>query len=415
MDNTLFSQALGLTAPWRVSEVDFRPQEAAIHFQVVCDAQRLPCPACGASDQPIHDRIARTWQHLHFFQFRAHIHAELPRVACSVCGKTSQIEVPWSRKGSGFSLTMEAFIVALCREMPVLAVARLLGVSDGRVWRVLGHYVQQARAKADYSAVRRIAVDERSARRGQRFLTLFHDADPRRLLFATPGRDGQTFAAFVQDLASHGGDPQAIETVSMDMSKAYQAGARQHCPQAALSFDPFHVVALAHDALEEVRRAETKTNPELKGSRWATLKDARHWTLGQLTVMHHLQRSSLKTARAWRLKEALRAVFAHTRDAQTAERELRAWISWARRSRLRPFKRLGATLRQHFDGLLEHFRSGLSNGFVEAMNGLIQAAKARARGYRTDRNLITICYLICGKLTHLPANPWIPSRIQAPA
>ena len=227
----------------RVSDVDFRSQEAAIHFQVVCDAQRLPCPACAAPDQRIHDRIARTWQHRHFFQFRAHIHAELPRVACSAYGKTSQIEVPWSRKGSGFSLTMEAFIVALCREVLVL--------------------------------------------------------------FATPGRDGQTFAAFVQDLASHGGDPQAIETVSMDMSKAYQAGARQHCPQAALSFDPFHVVALAHDALEEVRRAETKTNPELKGSCWATLKDARHWTLGQLTVMHHLQRSSLKTARAWRLKEAL--------------------------------------------------------------------------------------------------------------
>ncbi len=267
MDNTLFSQALGLTAPWQVSNVDFRQVEAAIHFQVICDAQRLPCPACRAADQPIHDRIARTWQHLHFFQFRAYIHAELPRVACSQCGKTSQVEVPWSRKGSGFSLTMEAFIVALCREMPVRVVARLLGVSDGRVWRVLEHHVQRARAQADHAQVRRIAVDERSARRGQRFLTLFHDADQRRLLFATPGRDGQTFAAFVADLTAHGGDAKAIETVSLDMSKAYQAGARQHCPQATLSFDPFHVVALAHTALEEVRRAETKTRPELKSSR----------------------------------------------------------------------------------------------------------------------------------------------------
>ncbi|OIQ95028.1 transposase [mine drainage metagenome] len=176
--------------------------------------------------------------------------------------------------------------MALRREMPVLAMARLRGVSDGRVWRALEHYVQQARAQVDQSAIHR------------------------RLLFATLGCEGQAFAAFAQDLASHGGDPQAIETVSLDMSKAYQAGARQHCPQAALSFDPFHVVALAHDALEEVRRAETKTHPELKGSCWATLKDARLWTLGQITVMHHLQRSSLKTARAWRLKEALRAVFA---------------------------------------------------------------------------------------------------------
>ena len=62
-------------------------------------------------------------------------------------------------------------------------------------------------------------------------------------------------------------------------------------------------------------------------------------------------------------------------------------------------------MRQHFAGLVEHFRSGLSNGFVEATNGLIQAAKARVRGHRTDRCLITISYLICGKLKHLPANP----------
>ncbi|MHB1284212.1 MAG: ISL3 family transposase, partial [Metallibacterium scheffleri] len=411
MDNTLFSQALGLTAPWQVSNVDFRQAEAAIHFQVICDARRLPCPACSAADQPIHDRIARTWQHLHFFQFRAYIHAELPRVACGRCGKISQVEVPWSRKGSGFSLTMEAFIVALCREMPALVVARLLGVSDGRVWRVLEHHVQRARAQADHTQVRRIAVDERSARRGQRFLTLFHDADQRRLLFATPGRDGQTFAAFAADLTAHSGDAKAIETVSLDMSKAYQAGARQHCPQATLSFDPFHVVALAHTALEEVRRAETKTRPELKGSRWATLKDASRWSERQLTLMHHLQRSGLQTARAWRLKEALRTLFAQTRGAEDAERELIAWISWARRSRLKPFKRLGATLRQHLAGLVEHFRSGLSNGFVEAMNGQIQAAKARARGYRTDRCLITISYLICGKLKHLPSNPWIPSSV----
>lgn len=285
MDNTLFSQALGLTAPWQVSNVDFRQAEAAIHFQVICDARRLPCPACSAADQPIHDRIARTWQHLHFFQFRAYIHAELPRVACGRCGKISQVEVPWSRKGSGFSLTMEAFIVALCREMPALVVARLLGVSDGRVWRVLEHHVQRARAQADHTQVRRIAVDERSARRGQRFLTLFHDADQRRLLSATPGRDGQTFAAFAAELIAHSGDAKAIETVSLDMSKAYQAGARQHCPQATLSFDPFHVVALAHTALEEVRRAETKTRPELKGSRWATLKDASRWSERQLTLM----------------------------------------------------------------------------------------------------------------------------------
>lgn len=402
---TLFTQALGLVPPWEVESFNFSPTEGRIDFHVTCPLTRLVCPACGAAEQRIHDRLERTWQHLHFFQYKAFIRAALPRVACSQCGKTSQVDAPWSRPGSGFSLVMEAFIVALCREMPMAVVARMMGVSDDRIARVLDYHVEQARARECHATVTRIAVDERSARRGQRFLSLFHDADERRLLFATPGRKAETFKAFVEDLAAHDGDAEAIQTVSMDMSKAYQAGARTHCPNATLCFDPFHIVALANDALDEVRRAEVKQQPDLKNIRWGTLKDAEHWTEGQITLMHHLQRSTLKTARAWRMKEALRAVFKHVHDATTAEIELKRWIGWARRSQLPSFKRLGATLRDHFAGILEHFRTGLSNGFVEAMNGLIQAAKARARGYATDQRLITMCYLICGKLKHLPKNP----------
>lgn len=403
----LFTQALGLSPPWAVTSVDFRQPEGAIHFAVECQAQRLACPACGAAEQPIHDRIERRWQHLHFFQFKAFIHARLPRVACTACGKTGQVQPPWARPGSGFSLVMEAFVIALCQAMPVAHVARLVGVSDDRIWRLLRHHVHQARAQEDYSTVKRVGVDETSSRRGQRYVTLFHDADQARLLFATPGRNAATFKAFAADLKAHGGDAQAITDVSMDMSKAFQAGAAKHCPRARPTFDPFHVVALASRALDQVRRAEVKTEPDLKGSRWALLKDARRWSHPQICTMHWLQRSGLKTARAWRLKQALRSLYAVPRTPEAAAQELDRWISWARRCRLPAFKRLGATLREHKAGIIEHFRSGLSNGHVEAMNAQIQAAKARAKGYATHENLIAISYLLCARLQHLPRNPWL--------
>lgn len=408
----LFTQALGLTSPWSVTSVDFRESEGAIYFEVDCRAKRLPCPACGAADQPIHDRLDRRWQHLHFFQFRAFIDARVPRVTCRACGKTSQVETPWARPGAGFSLVMEAFVIALCQAMPVAHVARLVGVSDDRIWRVLKHHVDQARAKEDHAAVRRIGVDETSARRGQRYLTLFHDADDRRLLFATSGRDATTFATFAADLLAHGGDPAGITDISMDMSKAFQAGAARTCPQARITFDPFHVVALASQALDQVRRAETKLEPDLKGSRWALLKRSVNWNREQINLMHWLQRSGLKTARGWRLKEALRKIYQHRPDPVEAERLLRRWISWARRSRLAPFKRLGATVRDHLPGILEHFSSGLSNGFVEAMNAQLQAAKARAKGYATTANMTAIAYLLCAKLKHLPRNPWVPTPVS---
>lgn len=133
MQEQLFTQALGLTSPWAVDSVSFRPDEGAIHFEVSCKAARLACPACGAADQPVHDRMARSWQHLHFFQFKAFIHCQVPRVACTQCGKTSQTPVPWAAKGSGFSALLEAFVVTMCASLPVAHVAKLLGVSDDRI------------------------------------------------------------------------------------------------------------------------------------------------------------------------------------------------------------------------------------------------------------------------------------------
>lgn len=210
----------------------------------------------------------------------------MPRIHCQACGKTTQVEVPWARPGAGFTRTLEAFVAALCTHMPVQVVAKLLSVSDDHVWRVLHHYMEAARALEDYAGVRRISADERSARKGQRFLTMSCDVDARRLLFATEGRNATTFKAFADDLVAHGGKAEAITDVSLDLGAAYQAGAGKHCPNAKVSFAPFHVVALANAALERVRRAEAKTEPDLRGIRWGTLKDATRWTPNQITQMH---------------------------------------------------------------------------------------------------------------------------------
>lgn len=123
---TLFTQALGLNSPWRVVSVDFRQAEGLIMFQIDNTAQRLVCPACGAADQPVHDRLPRTWRHLNFFQYQAVLQARVPRVGCTICEKTTQVSVPWAREGSGFTQPLEAFIVALCEQMPVQVVAKLL-------------------------------------------------------------------------------------------------------------------------------------------------------------------------------------------------------------------------------------------------------------------------------------------------
>ena len=116
---SLFTSALGLSAPWRVAGVELNTAQKRIDFKLTCDAKYLSCPLCHKADQSIHDRVERQWRHLDFFQYEAWLHAQLPRVKCTGCAKTTQVEVPWAREGSGFTLLYEALALSLCQDLPV--------------------------------------------------------------------------------------------------------------------------------------------------------------------------------------------------------------------------------------------------------------------------------------------------------
>ncbi len=214
--------------------------------------------------------------------------------------------MPWVREGSGFTLLFEALPLSLCRELPVAQAANLLRVVGKRLWTRIDHYIKAARTQDDMSSVRQIGIDETSVKKGHEYITVVHDLEAKRLLFACPGRDHKTVAAFAQDLTAHGGNPEAVAHVCMDMSAAYTKGVGKSLPQAAISFDRFHVVALANEAMDAVRRDEMRTQPAavrealgstdrkvLKGLMWGMRKnpvarsskqtEAMHWLLLQQT------------------------------------------------------------------------------------------------------------------------------------
>ena len=418
----LFTSALGLQPPWVVEDVKLDTAKRRIDFEIGCSQARLACPACGAAQQPVHDRLRRSWRHLDFFQFEAWLHCNVPRVACGGCGKTTQVPVPWARPGSGFTAAFEALALTLCQSVPVSQAAALLRSTDKKFWRLIAHHVELARRHERMDGVTVVGIDETSLRRGQNYITVVHDLQAKRLLFATQGRDHQTVVEFAQDLAAHGGDPAAIDHVCMDMSAAYAKGAAMALPKAQISYDRFHVVAMAGEAMDAVRRAELSsdgatvrqtlggTDPKtLRQLMWGMRRSPRTWSANQARAMHWLQRSTLKSGRAWRLKMALREVYARARlhdDSKRASDDLRKWLSWAGRSRLEPFKKLAVTIRHHFDAVVRGMLEHRSNAFVEAMNGLLQQAKRAARGFRTARCFIHIAYLRMSKLRHLPISPF---------
>jgi len=273
----LFQAALGLAEPWQVTRTTFdataRRLDLYLDFPM---GARFPCPQGDQSACPVHDTEPKTWRHLDFFQHQAYLHARVPRVICPAHG-TRQVALPWARPGSGFTLLFEALLMALLAEMPVKAVAVLVSEHDTRLWRLLHHHVEQARARLDMGEVSRVGVDETSAKRGQDYVSLFVDLDaPKpRVLFATEGRDHTTVARFAASLSAHGGDPVKVRDVSVDMSPAFAKGVRASLPRAYLTYDRYHLVSHATKAVDEVRRAGAKTHPELKGTRYVWLKRTR--------------------------------------------------------------------------------------------------------------------------------------------
>ena len=233
---------------------------------------RFACPTCGAADCLAYDTQRKTWRQLNFLQHQTYLNARVPRVRCEACG-IRQVNVPWSRPDSGFTLLFEAMVMTMVSARPVKAVARIVGEHDTRLWRVVHHYVDEGRARTDASEVTRVAIDETAARRGHDYITLFVDIDQARGLFATEGKDAATVAAFAEDLAAHGGDPAAIEEVCIAMSPAFIKGVTESLPAAAVTFDKFHAVKIINDAVDQVRRAEQKQQDVLRGTRYIWLRN----------------------------------------------------------------------------------------------------------------------------------------------
>lgn len=393
----LFQAALGLTSPWQVSRSEFRQEAQELHLWIDFPrGSRFSCPECPAECRA-YDTEERTWRHLNFFQHKTYLHARFPRVNCSACG-VKTVEAPWARSGSGFTLLFEAFVLTLCREMTVSAAARIVGEHDTRLWRILEAYVETARQEQEFSGVTQLGVDETACKSGHDYVSVFADLKERRVLYVTSGRDATVVKTFKETFQAQSGDPSAVEAVCMDMWPAYIGGFAQEFGSAVEVFDRFHVMKIVNAALDAIRRAEVKENLLLKQTRYLWLKNPVNLTEKQRERLEPLKAMNLGTATAYQMKLNLQELWEQP-DRQSAEAFLFRWCEWVEGSEIgRAMKKAAQTIRGHATGILNYFTVPITNGLMEGINSLIQAAKSKARGYRTHRNFCTIIYLIAGKL-----------------
>ena len=249
---------MNVEEPWYIK--DYKLDSVAKILDIWLDFRRgskFPCPKCGIPNCSAYDTKEKVLRHIDYFKYSTYLHCRVPRVKCSNCG-ILQIEVPWTREQSHFTLQMEATILELAKRMPVLQVGSLLGEHDTRLWRIINHYVGEARSKEDFSDVIEIGLDETSRKKGHEYITLVADIKDSKVIFACEGKDSSTITSFSEDLQNHNGNPSNIKSVCIDMSPSYISGISKELPNAEITFDKFHVMKAMNEGVNEVRIQEQK-------------------------------------------------------------------------------------------------------------------------------------------------------------
>ncbi|HLW96504.1 MAG TPA: ISL3 family transposase [Solirubrobacteraceae bacterium] len=366
--------------------------------------RRRVCSQCGQVGRQleIHDRRVKRWRHLDLGACRCFIDCELRLLRCPDCGVRYDA-VPWARPGAHHTRDFEDTVAWLAQQMAKTQVAGLLRIGWDTVGRIVERVVAERLDERRLAGLVCIGVDEISYRRHQRYLTTVVDHRAGRIVWCAPGRNAQTLQGFFDLL---GDRRHSIRAVSIDMSGGYEKAIRDSLPQAEVCFDPFHVIRLAQRAVDQVRRdqwnaherSHTPKGRWIKGTRWSLLKSPEKQSIEQLALLADVQAANKPLYRAFLLKEELRVLYQLERP-QLAPTHLDAWLAWASRSRLDPFKKLARTIRAHRDGILAAIRLGLNNGRLEALNSRIRLISHRSFGFHSPQPLIALIYLCCTAIT----------------
>ena len=408
----LFHELLGLGLSWEVIESRFERDSSTVILEIRETGRLWELERCSKDGSEVfcYDHTEElVWRHLNVFQHRCEIRCRLPRGKCRQNGHVYRVRPPWEGLSLHFSKEFEAYALLLIREMPMAKVAEVVGESDTRLWRMLFKHVDAAYAEADFSNVCCVGVDEMSVRKGHEYVSVFADLVAKRVLFGTEGKDKQTWEAFVEALEKHNGHRHSITQVSMDMSAAYEGGVKENCRNAQVVFDKFHVIANVSKAVDQVRRAELRLGGKgvwesLNKSQWLWRKNPENLSAQEQDRLAKIKDKNLCTAKAYQMRLVLQDIY-KSPTATVARRRLKVWCRWvrwvARFHKALLFASMikrAQMIENHLAGILAHWKWGLTNAFMEGLNSVFSAVKRKARGFRSSTYLITMLYLLAGKL-----------------
>lgn len=406
-DTEVFQQILGLQAPWTVADVKLDLEVGQVDIYVEhADSTKFCCPQCDR-ELACYDHVAeRRWRHLDTMQYRTILHAEPPRVKCPEHG-VKQVQLPWAEKNSRFTLLFERFSIdVLLATQTVQGAAGILRASWDETWHILKKAVARGKARKTDTVMPRIGIDEKAFRKGQNYISLIYDLDRSTVEAISDGNDSNAGNACFSQLSQAQRD--GVEAIAMDMSAAYVKSAKENIPLAETKIvhDRFHVMKLATEAVDKVRRGEHRKlsadgDKRLSRTRYLWLSSQENLSEQQRERFDAVYTQGLETGKAWAYKEMLRDLWHHA-DATSATVYFKDWYKRVIHTKLSPLKKVARTIRDRLANVVSYCTHFITNAVAEGMNSRIMSIKRRVGGYRNRENFKTAIYFYCGGLDLYP-------------
>jgi len=394
-DTTLtqhYQQILGNTSPWVVEDVRLDVERLINAVRLTLPEETVwACPQCRAR-MHVKEWRTRKWRHLDSCQFKTILEAAVPVVECAEHGAQT-VQVPWAEGSSRFTLCFESFAIEVLQACSASRAGELLGISWDEADGIKQRAVRRGMARRQMHDLQYVCVDEKAVGHGHDYVTVVTGVivGKPQVLYVGDGRGEEGLNPFWEWLGTEA--CARIKAVSMDMGQAYQNSVRRYCLNAELVFYPFHIMKMLNGAVDEVRKREAVMGT---GAERTALKRTRQmWLWGEENLperhaerFEDLKESTLKTARAWRLKELWRT-FKRCIDVEDARAFFKKWYALAMKSALEPIKKVARTLKNHLAGIVSIFTHGFCNALAEGVNSRIQLLIQRSCGYRNRERLKT--------------------------
>jgi transposase len=403
----LYRVLLGLSEPWTVErvELDIARQEVSV-FVAHPPKTHFRCPRC-ERDLGVFDHLAeRRWRHLDSCQFLTYLHTQPPRIDCPEHGRL-QVELPWAAAGARFTDMFEALAIDVLLAANVKRAAQLLRITWDEAWGVMERSVTRGRLAKEYAVPEHIGIDEKAIAKGHQYMTVVCDLKEGTVEYVGEERTEESLAPYFAAF-----DPEQlaqIESVCMDMWQAYVNAVRSAVPGAddKIVFDRFHIMQHVLQALDKVRRQENKAlraegDERLVKTKYLWLRSQENLTDAAAAQFSALKDATLKTARAWALKESLRTLWDYA-SRGWAQRFWRRWYFWATHSRLAPMVETAQMIQRHLHNVLTYFTHRVTNAVAEGLNSKIATIQKRACGFRNRNHFKIAVYFHCGGLSLYPS------------